>query len=182
LFQEELINDIELLRSNKLSANAKVKNLEKQIADERTQLEKRGALIKELNDQNIKVQNEEFAIFQKGVAEKIDVQKLLAIQDEVQLKNFVRKNIASIEGTALETELFKIIKQSQEAQISNEEKLKKLEDDKLKRLLAIKEIEREINILILQDQANDIQKIIDERTSAYEKSTDKILNYLPPLQ
>lgn len=174
LTQETIIGDVEILNSKKLTANVQTKLLEKQIADEKRQIEQRENDVKKLDELTKKTVNEEFKILQKGISEQIKQEELLAIQDEILLKQYIRRNLASIEGTALEVQLLKVIKQSQEAQIKTEQEIAKLEEEKIQRKIKISEIEKQIALDNKEFEINILSKQIEEEKELNEELRNDI--------
>jgi hypothetical protein len=174
-FQARLIQEIELLRSNKLSANVRVAELKKSIADEKQQLEAREKFVDELAQKNKETQDEEFRLFQTGVEERINFADLIATKDEVQLANKIKTNIASIEGTELETTLAKIIKQAQDNQLENEANILKLKEERILRNQKIAQIERDILEQNRNEALAQIELQIKEKELIQEKNLQENL-------
>jgi hypothetical protein len=172
-FQTRLVEDIELIRSKKLSASSQIQILTAQIADEKNQLEDRAKSVKELRKAEKAETDEEFRLFQTGVEQRIDFQNLVATKDAVILSKKIKSlNLA----TALETELAKIVKQAQDNEIANGERVNALKDEQIKRLQKLAETQREISRLQREDAINDTELIINSREQAYNDATQKILD------
>jgi hypothetical protein len=175
LTNEQIINNIEITRSNKLTANARVNILKAQIADEKIQIEERAKLVTELNNANIETIKSETNELEKAGISRAKFDEATALQDEVQLKNFVRKNLAFIEGTEIETAFFKVVKQAQESQIENNERLLKLEEERIKNAERIFEITIEIQQLERDEKIKIAEEESATRQATLEKFNETIL-------
>jgi len=179
---EQAIAEVELLRSKKLSANEQSAILEKQLNDEKNQLEERRKIAAQLLNEQNKTTKEEIRIFKEKTGIQFNEQALLNQTDAVKLANQL-KSIQQINeegelvgiGEEAIKELAKVVNEYQKNRIKNAEEIKKLDDEEIKRAQRLAEIQRETNILLSQDIVDGDRKVLDQRTLAYEKTNEDIL-------
>lgn len=170
--------EIDLLRSKRESAQAQSTILQKQLEDERNQIEQRIELGKKLLAADVNTTDQEIEIFKRDIKIRFDANKLLQEQDAVRLKqrlDALRTNAGDGLGADAEAELAKIIKQFQENQIKNNEIIKKQNEELLLRRQKILEIERKINIENLQDAAKGQEIILTDQKTKVDKINEDIL-------
>lgn len=175
---DRAIAEIELLRSKKLSANAEATILEKQLSDEKVQIEERIKIRQKLQAVNNNITAQEIAIFKRRIGVEFDTNELLKEQDAVRLKSRLEA-IRTLEGNGLgeeaTNELAKVIKEFQTNQIANNDIIIKQNDELLDRKKKIAQIEREISIIQIEDQVKDTEKLIEREAEAVDKLNEKIL-------
>lgn len=171
-FQGQIIDQIELLRSKKLGADQELAILTKQFNDERIQLEERDAINKKIRDSELKAQAQEFELFQKGTNARIDFNDLVNTGDAVQLANKIRLLRLTSLSDAQATELAKIVKEAQDNQIANNDRIEKQENERIARAEKILQIQRDIakiereqGIRDLQERSADASKLESQRMS-----------------
>lgn len=152
--QTEIINDVELIRSKKLGADAQVQILTKQVADEKIQLEERERLNDELRQKQINAQNEEIKILaqlktSKGeqAISEAELNDLIATTDAVVLAGKLKNLRATRLSQEATDEVAKVVKEAQDNEIANNERIAKFEEEKVDRLAKIRKLDQEIAII-----------------------------------
>ena len=184
--QKETEFQIELTRSKKLSANNEAAILTKQLADEKIQLEERRVLRERLNEAEKKTQENQFALFNKGIEEenkinekgdaalkeRVDFRALVNEKDSVVLAERIRKlNLSE----AQQIEVAKVVKEAQTQEIENNEFIAKQKQEELDRLEKIASIEHEILAIQKQTEIESVASIKDERVKDLADQNNVIL-------
>jgi hypothetical protein len=172
---------IELTRSKKLSANSQAVILEKQLQDEKNQLEERRQIADKLFQVQAANTKEEIKIFKQKTGIYFDENKLLNEQDAIKLKNHL-ENIKQIneEGKAIglgqeaiET-LAKIVNKYQKDRLANADNIAKLDEEEIKRTQRLMQIQREITLMKEQDRVADQEILLNQTAEKYSELTEKI--------
>ena len=108
-FDEEIINDIELIRSKKLGADSQIETLRTQINDENTLLAERRKALEDFTKAQKAAQVEETKLLEKFGLKKAEIDDLIATKDAVALA----KKIKALENLRLneaeQAELAKVV-------------------------------------------------------------------------
>jgi hypothetical protein len=187
IIQDEVISDIELIRSKKLGADAQVRILTKQIDDEKFQLEEREKFEEDLHAKQLEAQKEEVTqlakfkvaaydkegkmIEQLGITEQ-EVNDLIAEKDAVLLAKKIKATNLSV---VQQEELAKVILEAQNNELAYQDRLAKFEDERIKREQVILRLTREINIIQEQGVLDQVQSMEQKRQQLLEESNNKIL-------
>lgn len=150
----ELIIDLELVRSKKKSSTAQIDILEKQLQDEKLQIEERETALKQFNDANRATFDEQIRLIKTKLGVEFDANELLKEQNNIALAEKIKGLQLGEEVTAA---LAAIIKKSQDAEIKGLNESSKLEDEKIKRLQRIQQIQRDIAKAKREDAINDLE-------------------------
>ncbi len=182
---------IQLTLSSKLSAQSRKTILEDEIKDQQNYISKRRASNEQLFNENNAIVQKELEIFKGGrkiqeIGHKITINgkkqeftlnSLLIEQDQVMLANKL-KAIKTDESHGLDpagiTELAKIVKQSQESEMFNMKIINDLAKEEMKNLERISEINREISLMKVSDEAHDSSIVAKQRIDTYEETNKKI--------
>lgn len=183
LAEERTTAAIDLLLKSKQSANARKVQLEKELADERVQLEQRKKAALELAQVNTQTTNEEIRIFKEGFKVKFDANKLVNEQDAVKLKQmieeiqFLDENNKMVGlGVEAQKTLAMIVAKFQKENLEYLETKKKLEDEELRRTQRLAQIDREIGIAQQADDVQDLQRAYEKLDEAIQKNFDKLID------
>lgn len=183
LAEERTTAAIDLLLKSKQSANARKVQLEKELADERVQLEIRKKAALELAQVNTQTTNEEIRIFKEGFKVKFDANKLVNEQDAVKLKQmieeiqFLDENNKMVGlGVEAQKTLAMIVAKFQKENLEYLETKKKLQEEELRRAQRLAQIDREIGIAQQADDVQDLQRAYEKLDEAIQKNFDKLLD------
>lgn len=170
--QNKTIQEIDLLLKKKESANAQKAILEEELKDQKIQLEERRKINDQLLNVNKKTTEEELAIFKRGFNIKFDSNKLLMEQDAIALQQkllALKTDEGHGLGEAGVAELAKIIKAAQENQIENGKTKKQLDEEEIKNLQKIAQLEKEISLIVLQQNQDNLKAAIEIQKEKYDK-------------
>lgn len=181
--EERTTAAIDLLLKTKQSANARKVTLEKELADERLQLEQRKKSALELAQVNTQTTNEELRIFKEGFKVKFDSNALVNEQDAVKLKQmiegiqFLDENNKMV-GLGVEDQrtLAQIVAKYQKETLEFGDLKKKLDEDEIKRTQRIAQINAEISIAQQADDVRSLQEAYDKLDEARQKNFDKLID------
>ena len=175
-FQAQILEEVELLRSKKLNADASVQLLTEQLNNEKIQLEQRNEIARELLKENTAETQKEFETLAKtfttSAQKQITLAELVATTDAIELAKRIKGLDLYEAGTQ---ELAKIVAQAQNDKIANDKVIAKLEQERLDRIKKIAEIEAEIAIINQNEAVNNINDLLQQKVDAYEKSNAEIL-------
>lgn len=187
IIQDEVIEEVELIRSKKLGADAAVQLLNEQIQDEKNQLEERQQFEEQLRAKQLEAQKEEVTqlakfkvaaytkegkmIEQLGITEQ-QINDLIAEKDAVALaKKIKATNLSVIQ----QEELAKVILEAQNSEIAYQKQLAKFEDERIKREQTILRLNQEIAIINEHTVLDHVQSIEQQKQQILQESNDKIL-------
>lgn len=175
IFQEEIINNIELIRSKKLGADEEIEILKQQIADEGQQLEIRRELYEQLQQK----QNEGFEVMineltKFGVSYE-EIQSLINEKDQVILANRLKELRATKLSQAATDEFAKVILQVQDSRIEYAKQKAKFDEDEIKRQQKLLQLEKETIIIERQTNLTELQAYEQQRQEILDKSNQDIL-------
>jgi hypothetical protein len=175
--QTEIINQVELIRSKKLGADAQVQILTKQVADEKIQLEERERINEELRSKQIEAQNEEIRILaelktSKGeqAISEAELNDLIATTDAVVLAGKLKILRATRLSEEATTEVAKVVNEAQTNEIANNDRIAKFEDEKIERLAKIARINQEIAIIEQNTQLQALNEAGSKRASQEQET------------
>lgn len=151
---EELIRDLELVRSKKKSSTAQVDILEKQINDEKLQIEERENALKQFNEANRATFDEQIRLIKERTGIQFDAEVLLQERNNIALAEKL-KNLQL--GEEVTSALATIIKKSQDAEIKGLNDQAVLEEAKIQRLKTIEQLQRDMAKARREDAINDIE-------------------------
>lgn len=183
LSEERTTMQIDLLLKTKQSANARKVILEQQIADEKVQLETRKKAAEELLEVNNTTTNEQIAIFKKGFNVEFDGNSLLSEQNAIALKQKIEaiqfldenNNMVGI-GVEAQKTLAEIVAKYQKENLEYAATKKKLDEEEIKLMQRIKQLQGETEVLKLQDDVNDLEQEFEKLDEAIEKNFEKLLD------
>ncbi len=175
MLQTKTINEIELIRSKKLGADAQVKILTKQIADEKEQLEDRERFNDELRTKQLEAQEAEIKLLGNFGLKASEVQDLINEKDAVKLAN----NITALRDTRLSQEatdeLAKVVLEAQNNDIAYQEQKQKFDEERIKRSEKILQLEREIFIINEQSVLSDVERMEQDKQKILDESNANVL-------
>lgn len=179
--QTEIINNVELIRSKKLGADAQVAILTKQVADEKVQLEERERLNETLRSKQIAAQNEEIRLLaelktSKGeqAISEAELNDLIATTDAVVLAGklkLLRDTKLSEEATL---EVAKVVNEAQTNEIANNERIAKFEEEKVERLGKIRKLDQDIAIIRQQTELQALNELSSDKAEQ-ERIANEVL-------
>lgn len=179
--QTEIINDVELIRSKKLGADAQVAILTKQVADEKIQLEERERLNDELRAKQLSAQNEEIRILSKlrtsrgeQAVSEAELNDLIATKDAVVLAGKLKILRATKLSEEATTEVAKVVFEAQTNEIANNERIAKFEEEKVERLAKIRKLDQEIAIIQQNTQLQALGEVKSNKAEQQD-SINKLL-------
>lgn len=172
LTQDELILDLELIRSKRKSSTEQHDILLRDANDNKKQFDERVGYAHKLLEVNKKTFDEQIAMFKKGTGSKFDEGKLLGEKDNISLERKI-KNLNLSE--ALTSELAVIIKKTQEAELEGNNEINKIEEERIKNLEDIYKIEQEILELKSQHELDVIKQSADQQEEIYKTLNENIL-------
>ena len=179
--QTEIINQVELIRSKKLGADAQVQILTKQVADEKIQLESREKLNDELRGKQLSAQNEEIRILSqlktsKGeqAVSELELNDLIATKDAVVLAGKLKILRATKLSDEATTEVAKVVFEAQTNEIANNERIAKFEEEKVERLEKIRRLDQEIAIIQQQTQLQALSEVSADKIEQERLATELI--------
>lgn len=175
IIQTETINNIELIRSKKLGADAQVQILTKQVSDEKIQLEDREKIQQQLTDRQLAAQAEEIKLLENFGLTQSEVLDLINEKDAVLLSNKLKDLRATRLSDEATTELAKVINESQTAQLAREAQLAKFEDERIQREQKILRLNQEIAIINEQSVLEDVTNMEAQRQKILDQSNATIL-------
>lgn len=183
LTEERTTAAIDLLLKTKQSANARKITLEKELANEKVQLERRKKAALELAQVNTQTTNEEIRIFKVGFKVKFDSNKLVNEQDAIKLKQMIESiqfldennKMVGIGAEAQKT-LAQIVAKYQKENIEYLELKKKLQEEELKRAQRLAQIDTEIALAQQTDDVKTLQEAYDKLNDSIQKNFDKLLD------
>ena len=183
LAEERTFAAIDLLLKSKQSANARKVILEKELADEGVQLERRKKAALELAQVNTQTTNEEIRIFKEGFKVKFDSNKLVNETDAIKLKQqiesiqFLDENNKMVGiGADKQAELAKIVAKYQKENLEYLDTKKKLQEEEIKRTQKIAQITSEISIMQQADEVKTLEDAYAKLDEAIDKNFEKLLN------
>jgi len=164
--QTEIINQVELIRSKKLGADAQVQILTKQVADEKIQLEDRQNLNDELRGKQLAAQNEEIRILsqlktsrgEQAISE-VELNDLIATTDAVVLAGKLKNLRATKLSEEATTEVAKVVNEAQTNEIANNERIANFKIEEIERLGKIKRLDQEIAIIQQNTQLQALNEV-----------------------
>lgn len=174
---------IDLLLKQKQSANARKMTVEKELADEKVQLENRKKLALELAQINTKTTNEEIRIFKQGFKVKFDSNALVNEQDAVKLKQMIEEiqfldENNKLVGLGAEAQriLAQIVAKYQKENLEYLDTKKKLQEEEIKRTQRIAQINTEISLAQQTDDVNDLTQAYEHLDEEINKNFEKLIN------
>jgi len=168
--QTEIINQVELIRSKKLGADAQVQILTKQVADEKIQLEERERLNDTLRSKQIEAQNEEVRLLaeiktkkgEQAVSEE-QLFDLINTRDAVLLANKLKALRADRVSEEVITEIAKVVNEAQTNEIANNERIANFKIEEIERLGKIKRLDQEIAIIQQNTQLQALNEVSNNK-------------------
>lgn len=151
---EELVRDLELVRSKKKSSTAQIDILEKQINDEKLQIEEREKALKQFNKANRATFDEQIRLIKERTGIQFDAEVLLQERNNIALAEKI-KNLQL--GEEITSALATIIERSQDAEIKGLNDQAVLEEAKVQRLKTIERLQRDMAKARREDAINDIE-------------------------
>lgn len=183
LTEERTNAAIDLLLKSKQSANARKATLEKELADEKIQLEQRKKDANELYEVNRDTTKKELAIFKDGFKVKFDNIELLNEQDAIALKQkiesiqFVDENNKLVGlGVEAQKTLAEIVAKYQKDNLDYLGLKKKLQEEEINRTQRILQINSEISIARQADDVRDLEDAYSRLDATIERNFEKLLN------
>lgn len=174
--EEKASEEVKLLISKKESAHEAKAILEAQLKDEKIQLTERRKIATELANTEKRTTQEALKLFKEDIGIRFKNSDLLQEHDDILLAKKIR-NLKTLEGHGLGAEgvqlLAKIIKDSQQDEITYVEGKKKRDEEEIKNLERIARIKKEISIISLQINDIDRKREIEIAKEAYEKDKTK---------
>lgn len=168
---EQIIKQIELIRSKKLGADSEVEILKQQALDEGTILKNRREALDKLTKQQVEAQNEEVRLLQSFGLEKKEIEDLIKTTDGLALQ----KKLVNLEtrlDISQRDELAKVVVEAQKSELDRSIKLDKLREQEIKNAETVLRIQKEINQATLDQTKLDAQSNLAEskgRTSTLEQ-------------
>ena len=164
LFDQRIINEIELLRSKKLGADSAVEILKKQVTDEKSILADRQAALDTLKKAQAAAFEEEISLLQKFGLTRKELDKLISTNDALALQ----RQIVQLGKTKLnveqQTELAKVVLEIQKARLDNDSQQAAIEDKRIQNLKEIARLQTEIRDVEYQREIYELQlKIVDNQ-------------------
>lgn len=179
--QTEILNDVELIRSKKLGADAQVQILTKQVADEKIQLEDREKINDQLRAKELEAQDAEIKKLSELKTSKgeqaiseIELNDLINTQDAVLLANKIKELRATKLSEDAATEVAKVVLEAQTKQLANEDRLAKIEEEKIQRQDKIKQLNQEISIIQQNTQLQALNEV-DNNKAEKERLANELL-------
>jgi hypothetical protein len=176
IHQEEIIRQIELIRSKKLGADEEVKILTKQVNDEKFQLEEREKINNTLRTKQLEARAEEIKLLGEFGLTQQEVLDLINEKDQVKLANNLKLLNDTRLSVAQTDELAKVILEAQNQDLEYQEQLAKFEEERIKREQKILALQKEINIISEQAVLDEVVTIQAKRQKAIDDSNNAILN------
>jgi len=186
LIQDLQAFDIELILKKKLNASSEIAVLTKKVADEKQLLSDREKYINDLNakeqdslqaqinifNQAILKENELNKGRERDLKQTVDFNKLIAEQDAVKLARDI-KNLKISEG---QKELVaKIVKDAQDNEIANNERLAKLELDRIALKERILKIDTDIENIRTQSELDSLKNQNELKLDELNTYNQKVL-------
>ena len=183
LAEERTTAAIDLLLKTKQSANAKKVILEKELADEKVQLERRKAAAAELLGVNQATTNKELDIFKEGFKVKFNSSSILNEQDAIALQNkiqsiqFLDENNKMVGiGVEAQKTLAQIVAKYQKENLEYLDTKKKLQEEEIKRTQRIAQINTEISLAQQADDVKNLEAAYEKLDESIQKNFDKLIN------
>ena len=156
--EDELIRDLELLRSKKKASTAAIDLLENEITEQKNQIEEREKSLQKFNETNRKTFDQQIKLIKDRLGIEFNADDLLAERDNVLLAEKLKKlETEKNLGEAVVGKLAEVIKKAQDAEIKGLQFAGDLEEDKIKRLQTIQQIQEEIDKARRDDLLSDLQ-------------------------
>lgn len=186
VLQSETELSIELILKKKLAANSEIQILIKQISDEKQQLSKRALFIKELRDKEIANQQEQFNLFNEGIKkenelnkkgdaqlkQRVDFDSLIAEKDAIKLEERISKlQIAAGQRTLIA----KIVKDAQDLEIANNERIKDQEEKEIALKERILKLEKDTLAIQKQVEIDTLKDTQEQKLQLFDEYNTKVL-------
>jgi hypothetical protein len=171
MINDEIIQEIELLRSKKLGADSAVETLKNQVADETLLLEKRQKAFQKLTEEQLKAQNEEFLLLEKFGLQRAELDDLLATKDAVALQRKITDLGLTRLGIEQQNELAKVIVETQKNELDRAAALDKIDAKRKENLETIATLEKEIARIQTDREIFEAQELVAEK----QKKSNELL-------
>ena len=177
-FDEEIINDIELIRSKKLGADSQIETLRTQINDENTLLAERRKALEDFTKAQKAAQVEETKLLEKFGLKKAEIDDLIATKDAVALA----KKIKALENLRLneaeQAELAKVVLEVQKAELERTAFKNKLDEKAIANQKELARLTLELNKAKIEGAAFAREQELKEKQLDRQKKKDESLSSL----
>jgi hypothetical protein len=177
LFDETIINNIELLRSKKLGADSEVETLKQQVADEGNLIAERRKNLQLLTDAQINAQNEEVKLLEKFGLTKTEIENLIAEKDAVKLARQLEELGRTRLDIAQKETLAKVVLESQKNELDRANQQSKIDEKEIANKATILKLENEIKQIKLDETVKnnleDLQKAQESLNVMQQKTFEQ---------
>ena len=174
-FDEEIINDIELIRSKKLGADSQIETLRTQINDENTLLAERRKALDDFTKAQQQAQDEETKLLEKFGLKKAEIDDLIATKDAVALA----KKIKALENIRLneaeQAELAKVVLEVQKSELERKALGNKLDEKEIANKKELLRLTDELNQVQLQRKVDESEQALKEQQLKTQQRQDESL-------
>lgn len=177
-FDEEIINDIELIRSKKLGADSQIETLRTQINDENTLLAERRKALDDFTKAQKAAQEEETKLLEKFGLKKAEIDDLIATKDAVALAKKIKALEDSRLNEAEQAELAKVVLEVQKAELERKALKNKLDEKEIANQKELARLTLELNKAKLEGAAFAREQELKEKELDRQNKKDESLSSL----
>ncbi len=177
-FDEEIINDIELIRSKKLGADSQIETLRTQINDENTLLAERRKALDDFTKAQKAAQEEETKLLEKFGLKKAEIDDLIATKDAVALAKKIKALEDSRLNEAEQAELAKVVLEVQKAELERKAFKNKLDEKAIANQKELARLTLELNKAKIEGAAFAREQELKEKQLDRQKKKDESLSSL----
>lgn len=168
--EQNVINQIELIRSKKLGADTQVEILKKQVDDETTILKNRQNSFIKLTQEQTKAQEEEIKLLKEfGLADK-EIRDLIAQKDAVLLEQQLTQLHNDKLSIAQKEELAKVIVEIQKAEFDRGQQQIKLDEQAIKNQERLIQLANQLDEIKRKSAIEDLKETEQRQTKNLENS------------
>lgn len=178
IFDQEIINDIELIRSKKLGADSQIETLRTQINDENTLLAERRKALDDFTKAQKAAQEEETKLLEKFGLKKAEIDDLIATKDAVALAKKI-KALGNLRlNEAEQAELAKVVLEVQKAELERTAFKNKLDEKAIANQKELARLTLELNKAKIEGAAFAREQELKEKQLDRQKKKDESLSSL----